>query len=143
MSEWTEWGGIGLSLMVALGGGIWAFRNNNDYVRKELREEATEAHAELSNELYDLRQEIDKIKEGTVVSIDRWTQRYGDSLMAIRQKITDMELWNRDNFATKAEVRTFSEDIKMLWREMDKKMDERFNRLERRLEHRRDDQSPR
>lgn len=134
LGDYAEIGNIVLTLVVALAGGIWAFRNNTDFLQKELAERMEQNDAQLDNKIYDVRKDGLAVKLEVVGAVEKLTQRYGDGLMALRQKVTDVELWNRDNFATKTELRSATEDFKMLWNQIDRKLDDRFNRLERRLD---------
>lgn len=60
-------------------------------------------------------------------------QRVGETFTALRQKITDMELWNRDNFVSKNTFTFVMGDIKDWQRRFEEKIDRRFDKLEDKL----------
>lgn len=77
-----------------------------------------------------LRLELTQINH---VEIDDAVNQFGETVSAVRQKITEMELWNRDNFVN---VRTFDSivtDMRDAWRRLEDKIDRRFDMVDRKL----------
>lgn len=69
---------------------------------------------------------LEKLSNETADEVQRLTVINGDSLLAIREKMTQMELWGRDNFVRRAdwdalrtEVRQDLHEIKGILRGLD------------------------
>jgi hypothetical protein len=54
---------------------------------------------------------VGEVKDEVRSDHDENTRNHGESLMAIRQKITDVEIWNRDNFVRRADFAAVVESI--------------------------------
>ena len=80
-----------------------------------------------------LKKQIDALKlelaERIGVETDAAVNKFGEAMSAIRQKISDMELWNRDNFVNQ---RTFEAIVSDL-RRLEDKIDRRFDAVDRKL----------
>ena len=59
---------------------------------------------------------------------------FGETVAAIRQKMTDMELWNRDTFVTKSTFDVVMQQLRSDAERLEDKIDNRFDRLEAKLE---------
>ena len=64
---------------------------------------------------------------------DRVVNQFGETVSAIRQKMTDMELWNRDNFVSQRAFDSIVTDIRDAWKRFEDKIDRRFDTLDRKL----------
>ena len=71
-----------------------------------------------------------KIDEET----DKTVHDFGETVAAIRQKMTDMELWNRDTFVTKTTFDLVMQQLRSDAERLADKIDSRFDRIEAKLE---------
>lgn len=60
-------------------------------------------------------------------------RNFGETVQAIRQKISDMELWNRDHFVNKQTFDGVMADTRETLRRMEDKIDRAFDRFDRKL----------
>ena len=67
-----------------------------------------------------------KIDEET----DNTVHDFGETVAAIRQKMTDMELWNRDTFVTKSTFDVVMQQLRSDAERLADRIDGRFDRLE-------------
>lgn len=70
------------------------------------------------------------------VQTDGAIVRFGETISAIRQNMTDMELWNRDNSVAKNTFQLVIMDIKELWKRLEDKIDKQFLEINRKLDRR-------
>ena len=63
------------------------------------------------------------------VEADAAVSHFGEAMSAIRQKISEMELWNRDNFVNQRTFEAIVSDI----RRLEDKIDRRFDAVDRKL----------
>lgn len=104
-----------VNLIAAVIGGTWAIARES----KELSEKIDAAKLEMDR----------RIDSET----DNSLKQFGETMTAVRQKITDMELWNRDNFVNSRTFETIVGDIRDAWRRLEDKIDRRFDTLDRKL----------
>lgn len=80
-----------------------------------------------------LKKQIDAVKleltQTIHVETDAAISQFGEAMSAIRQKISDMELWNRDNFVNQRTFEAIVSDI----RRLEDKIDRRFDAVDRKL----------
>lgn len=107
--ELATYAGAGAALLVA--GAGWLYR----LLAASIRSQIDESKNELTN-LVD-------------VETDKATHQFGETVSAIRSKISDMELWNRDNFVNNRTFETVVSDI----RRLEDKIDRRFDAVDRKL----------
>lgn len=100
-----------INLLAAAVGGTWALSR----VVRQLSEKIDQAKLELDRR-------IDAEIDGSV-------SKFGETVTAIRQKMTDMELWNRDNFVTKRTFEIIIAEMRETWRRCEDKIDKLFERL--------------
>lgn len=102
----------------AIVGGTWALARD----RAKLIAKMDEDKAALE------RQINDKTNEAM--------HNFGETVSAIRAKITEMELWNRDNFVSKGTFQTVVEQIRQSWQRFEDKIDKRLDRIDAKLDNR-------
>jgi hypothetical protein len=69
-------------------------------------------------------------------SIDNSTRQFGETVTAIRAKVTETELWNRDNFVSKETFQTVIGEMKNSWERFEDNLNARFNTLDEKLDRR-------
>ena len=104
---WLGVVGLLLNLLVWILGGAKFVSNLKEAVRDEIA---------------GLRKEIAEQREMDL-------RMYGESLAALRQKISEVEIWGRDNFARRDSVENALAQIQARQQAMDEKMTDQFNRL--------------
>jgi len=64
------------------------------------------------------------------------SRSFGETASALRQKITETELWNRDNFVSKQTFNSVITDMRRSLEQLGDRVDGRFDRLEDKLDGR-------
>lgn len=111
----------GMLLLTAIAGvisGTWALAKTD----RELTEKIDKAKL-------DIERRLDEETDSTV-------QRFGETVTAIRTKMTDMELWNRDNFVDKSTFGTFQANLADFFKRFEDKIDRRFDKIDAKLDDR-------
>ena len=80
------------------------------------------------------RKEIDEKLDETDANIENLSRDVGETTAALREKVTQTELWNRDTFVTKRTMDLVISEIRESWRRFEDKIDMRFNRIDEKLE---------
>lgn len=86
--------------------------------------EAKNENANLRDTIADMSREVDEL-------IDKRSREQGEGLVAIRQHVTDLAFFVRDNFVKQSEFASAMKDIKDSQSRMEKKIDEVRERLPR------------
>lgn len=94
---------------------------------RSLREAITSNREMFINELSNMRK--DQIEREN--SLQR---NVGESLFAVRQKITDVEIWSRDTFVRQQDFSTIIASINVSLNNLGEKVDERIDKLEGKLD---------
>lgn len=76
-----------------------------------------------------------KLELNTRISDERdlTISRFGETVNALRQKINDMELWNRDNFVNRRTFDGHMADTRESLKRLEDKLDARFDRIDQKL----------
>lgn len=80
------------------------------------------------------QQELTKLELAMRDYADVATRRFGETILAAREKAAQAELWNRDNFIDKTTFNIAVGDIKETSRRLEEKIDRNFKDLDRKLE---------
>lgn len=89
------------------------------------------SRTKLTEKIDEIRLELErKIDQETDIAV----HDFGETVSAIRQKMTDMELWNRDTFVTKATFNLVAAQNRDFWQRFEDKMDKRLDRIEEKLD---------
>lgn len=84
-----------------------------------------------------IKKQIDALRleltQTSHVEIDDAVNQFGETVSAIRQKITEVELWNRDNFVNSKTFDSIVTDMRDAWRRLEDKIDRRFDMVDRKL----------
>jgi molybdopterin converting factor small subunit len=64
---------------------------------------------------------------------DQLSRNVGETVSALRQKLSDIELWNRDNFVNRRTFDTSLSDTREMLRRLEDKIEQRFNSVDRKL----------
>src|SRR6185437_4932785 len=105
-----------MNLGGALIGGTWALARSREKVNQKIDQ---------------IRFELEQ-RLGTAT--DLATSRFGETITAMRQKVSDMELWNRDNFVNKNTFTLVMQRMDERWDRFEDKLDKRDERFDKRLD---------
>ena len=86
----------------------------------------------IGNKINEATQALDRKITG---EIDVTTQRFGETVAAARQKMTDMELWNRDTFVSKGTFNLVISQIRESWQRFEDNIGKRLDRIEDKIDH--------
>jgi hypothetical protein len=125
MSAWFLFGIAALTLVLsfcmALVTGVWVLGRNN-----------TKLVIMVTKTVAEQRKEVD-------IRLEEIQKRFGENILAIRQKMNDMEIWGRDNFVAKQTFQLVIGEIKTLFTRIEDKLDRRMDRLEGKIDERNGD----
>jgi Sec-independent protein translocase protein TatA len=96
---------------------------------RDISAEIIAQRKEIDERIDRLRLEIDSRRE---VDLRAW----GETMLAIRSKIGEMELWNRDNFARRDSVHALAGRLETRIEALDEKMSEAFEKLSSKIDER-------
>lgn len=88
----------------------------------------------LANAKEEIKAEIHKNRREVDDNIDVVEKRFGEIITAIRTKITDIEIWNRDNFARRDSMQVAFGRFETQITAIDEKLDERFRHFDAKLD---------
>lgn len=111
--ETAGWASAAAAVVIAVAGALARL------VHSALMKKISEATAELETRMK--------------VAAESERHGYGESVLAVRQKISDMELWNRDNFVNKRTFDGVMADTRDTLRRMEDKIERGFDRIDRKL----------
>lgn len=117
MSEWGGYASAGAAILVAVAGALvrWLVK----WVQTSIKTAVDGSRQELSERISTER--------------DTAINRFGETVQAIRQKINDMELWNRDNFVNRRTFDGIMADTRESLKRLEDKLDARFDRIDQKL----------
>ena len=111
-------GMLGVNFIGAIVGGTWVLARS----RAKVVEKIDAARLELEQKIN--------------VETDHVTHDFGETVSAIRQKMNDMELWNRDNFVNKSTFNSVMDQWRSWFVRFEDKMDKRLDRIDAKLDER-------
>ena len=119
--------GLLVNLLGAVIGGTWILSKTNEKLLNKINERISLERKEIDFHLSQIQAEAENGLEET----RKW---FGENMAAIREKITQTELWNRDNFVNKNTFSVVMKDFKDFFTRFEDKLDLRFNRLESKID---------
>lgn len=85
----------------------------------------------LADKIDVTRRELEKKIDADAASAQKL---FSDSLGAFREKMTDMELWNRDTFVRKDTFTLVMAEFKEGWRRFEDQVYKRFDKIDKKLD---------
>lgn len=110
--------GFLLTFVIAVITATWALGRDRAALGREIEEAKSELKTLIDNE------------------IDAAVHSFGETISAIRQKMTDIELWNRDNFVGKDTFKMAFDQLRQSWQRLEDKIDRRFDQIDEKLQRR-------
>jgi hypothetical protein len=104
-----------MSFIISAISGTWILGKS----RQKLVEKIDEVKLELER----------KINEDTETAV----HDFGETVSAIRTKINEVELWNRDNFVSKSTFNTVQDQWRVWFTRFEDKIDKRFDQIDAKL----------
>jgi hypothetical protein len=81
--------------------------------------------------------EKEKKVAGDLVEMERRLEReFGETVTAIRNKVNETELWNRDNFVSKATFQAVVSDMKRSWERFEDDLKQSLKSINEKLDQR-------
>lgn len=108
-------------------GGVWKLTRVEVSIRGALAKNRQETDTKINTEVGRLREEWRQ-------EHDQFMQQWGEGLTAVRQKMTDMEIWNRDNFVRHRDFTSIVQGLTAAIDGISKKMDAFMERIDGKLE---------
>lgn len=113
LAEGTAVAALGLNIVVAIVGLTWGLAQIRDAVKSEIEKH----RAKFDEEIDTLRHE------------------FGETVQAIRSKVTEVELWTRDNLVKKDSFSLVTDRISREVRDLGERLDKRLERMEAKIDH--------
>lgn len=113
VAEGTALAALALNMIIAVVGLTWGLGKIRDTVR-----DAIDVH----------RKKIDE-------EIDTLRHEFGETVQAIRMKVTEVELWTRDNLVKKESFGLVTDRISREVRDLGERLDKRLERMEGKIDH--------
>jgi hypothetical protein len=127
---WFEAGIALVTFIVSLIGsaiaGTWVLGKSRDKVHAKINAVAAEINDKIDTKTRELEQRINN-------ETDIAQNRFGDSLKALREKQTEDQFWNRDNFVSKQTFTLVIQEMRTSWQRFEDKLDKRFDIIEVKL----------
>lgn len=120
---WLGVAGFVLNVVVLAIGGTWA-----------LSRQARTIEGAIFANRQQTDGEFEKLRHELHLEHDDFLRRFGDSLAAIRQKVSEVELWARDEFVRRDDFYRILDGINKSIAALGEKIDARTDRLETKIE---------
>lgn len=113
LAELTAISGLALNVVVAIVGLTWGLAKIRDTVRDE----------------------IDAHRIAFDTDIDGLRREFGETAQAIRQKVSDVEIWGRDNYVKKDSFGVVTDRISREVKDFADRIDTRLERMESKIDN--------
>lgn len=113
IAEVTAISALVLNIVVAIVGLTWGLGKIRDTVRDEIEEHRVAFDAD----------------------IDGLRREFGETAQAIRQKVSDVEIWGRDNYVKKDSFGMVTDRISREVKDFADRIDKRLERMEAKIDH--------
>lgn len=123
------------ALALAVAGGVWKIRDIEKNIRDEGSEQDTELRDHLEAQIENVQRDQQNHERNTVAGFETLRHEVGETGLAIRQKIHDVELFTRDTFVEKEH---FERSIERIETSIDKLGDRLEAKIDRSVIGRRD-----
>lgn len=115
------------SFCSALVGATWALSRSGNKLYKRVDKK-------LEADKVELAERLDAIDAKFSIDIKAAERNFGETVTAIRQKVSEVELWGRDNYVTKSTFNLVISEIKDSWLRLEEKIDRRFDKVDNKLD---------
>lgn len=112
-----------INLIVAIVTGVWTWGRTTNATDEKIAVKDKAAAAELT-----------ELERRMKIDVDCATKNFGETVTAIRQKVTETELWNRDNFVSKNTFQTVIQNMERFLERFEDKLNERLDRIDKKLD---------
>lgn len=82
-----------------------------------------------------VRTEIEQHRIAFDADIDGLRREFGETAQAIRQKVSDVEIWGRDNYVKKDSFGVVTDRISREVKDFADRIDKRLERMEEKIDH--------
>jgi hypothetical protein len=113
VAEVTAIAALALNIVVAIVGVTWGLAKIRETIRTEIEEHRIAFDAD----------------------IDGLRREFGETAQAIRQKVSDVELWGRDNYVKKDSFGVVTDRISKEVKDFADRIDKRLERMESKIDH--------
>lgn len=115
--------GLLLSCVVAVATATWVLARSDRKV-----------YAKVDTDIKKIREELTSLEVRFDSRVGESLHDFGEAMAAIRQKVTDVELWSRDHLVSKHTFTSVIADLKSSWERFQDKLDGRLDRLDEKLD---------
>lgn len=79
-------------------------------------------------------EELNGMERRLHADIDNSTRQFGETVSAIRTKVTEIELWNRDNFVSKGTFKAVTDEMKRSWERFEDNLNDKLEAIDKKLD---------
>ena len=79
-------------------------------------------------------EELNDMERRLHADIDNSTRQFGETVSAIRTKVTEIELWNRDNFVSKGTFKAVTDEMKRSWERFEDNLNDKLEAIDKKLD---------
>jgi hypothetical protein len=123
-------GGFVLQLLIAFGTAIWTLGRSKNATDDRISAKGEALTSELSAAERRMQDAVTRMGHDS----GEMGQALRQKIVETDQKITQTELWNRDNFVRKQTFEVVTGDLRRTLEKLVDRVDERFDRLENKLD---------
>lgn len=125
-TAWTvivSGGGILANLFIAGIGWVWS-----------LGRSSKSADVKIAQRAKAVTEELNDMERRLHADIDNSTRQFGETVSAIRTKVTEIELWNRDNFVSKGTFKAVTDEMKRSWERFEDNLNDKLEAIDKKLD---------
>ena len=125
-TAWTvivSGGAVLANLFIAGIGWVWS-----------LGRSSKSADVKIAQRAKAVTEELNDMERRLHADIDNSTRQFGDTVTAIRTKVTEIELWNRDNFVSKGTFKAVTDEMKRSWERFEDNLNDKLEAIDKKLD---------
>lgn len=125
-TAWTvivSGGAVLANLFIAGIGWVWS-----------LGRSSKSADVKIAQRAKAVTEELNDMERRLHADIDNSTRQFGETVSAIRTKVTEIELWNRDNFVSKGTFKSVTDEMKRSWERFEDNLNDKLEAIDKKLD---------
>ncbi len=125
---------VALTVLVAVASGVWALSKSKIATDDKIAGGKLAADDKIAIRDKALSQELIELERRVHAGTDTAVRMFGETVAAIRAKVSEIELWNRDNFVAIATFQVAIQDMKVSWQRFEDQLNLRFDAIDKKLD---------
>lgn len=133
-SAWIAFAALMLTVLTVSGGGLWALLNKMDNNKKEYGKVISDTKRDTDTRLQALEGKHDREFAHLGLALEASERRAAEPVHAIREKVTNVELYIRDNYVSKREYEKDYAQLLLAIKSIQESIEKRLDAYEERVE---------